>query len=172
MLGSVGGEDCQLKVQGSRGEPGEVEAAARSQPAVRDCLVCAEAAPGGSRRLGALVVPERPAEPAQPAEILAHLRARLPYYMVPGQLHVVPGLPLTANGKVDVAGALAMRAAPAPAGGAGQAAGPDADGPEGHVAPQLDGAGAELLGRDRVGPGGDFFALGGACRLGPRPSSP
>ncbi|GHG98886.1 non-ribosomal peptide synthetase [Streptomyces lanatus] len=50
--------------------------------------------------------------PVDADEVGDHLAARLPAYMLPAALHIVDGLPLTANGKVDRK-ALTVRAAAA-----------------------------------------------------------
>ncbi|KPI15353.1 amino acid adenylation domain protein [Actinobacteria bacterium OK074] len=162
----LGREDRQLKIHGFRVEPGEVEAVLRGHPAVSDCVVCAEGVPGGARRLVAIAVPGQP-DPPDAAALLDHLRARLPHYMVPGRLHLVPTLPLTANGKVDVAAALAaVSAAPRARGGASatdRAAEPE--GADDRQVKQLSELWAELLAVARVGPDDDFFALGGNSLL-------
>ncbi|MFU8852182.1 non-ribosomal peptide synthetase [Micromonospora sp. SL1-18] len=152
----LGREDRQTKIQGFRVEPGEVESVIRELPGVRDCAVSAEPAPGGQRRLVAVVAaPDGP--PPDSAAVADHLRARLPHYMVPGQIHVVDRMPLSANGKVDVARALAGLAAPAAA--------PTGHGADSPLARRLDDLWAELLQVPVVGPDSDFFALGGNSLL-------
>jgi thioesterase domain-containing protein len=158
----LGREDRQVKVQGFRIEPGEVEAAIRSHPGVRDCVVCSVAGAGEQRRLVAFVVPA-PSVPASGPRITAHARDRLPYYMVPAEVHIVERLPLTSNGKVDIARALALRGGPFPGGASA----------DGLPADAADAAGgsllltavhhlwAELLQVSRVSPDAEFFALGG-----------
>jgi amino acid adenylation domain-containing protein len=156
----LGREDRQLKIQGFRIEPGEIETAVRCHPAVRDCLVRGETAPGGSRRLVALVVPEPAGQPERLTsdDILAHLRARLPYYMVPGQLHVVPRLPLTANGKVEMPSATTRSKPPVRRMAASDPA-------LGAQMTRLAALWADLLDLPEVGPDDDFFALGGNSLL-------
>ncbi|MCG6498315.1 amino acid adenylation domain-containing protein [Kitasatospora sp. A2-31] len=162
----LGREDRQLKIQGFRVEPGEVEAAIRELPAVRDCAVSGEAAAGGQRRLVALAVPREGASLSRQA-LLDHLRARLPHYLVPARIELLERLPLTPNGKVDVAGALAGLAGP-------ESAPAEAAGAEGYCAEGEGDAGltgrlqevwAELLELPAVEPDGDFFALGGNSLL-------
>ncbi|GAA4909233.1 amino acid adenylation domain-containing protein [Streptomyces coeruleoprunus] len=153
----LGREDRQLKIQGFRVEPGEVEAAAREHPGVRECVVSAVDGSGGQRRLVALVVPHD-GEPLEGRTVLAHLRARLPHYLVPGQVNVLDRLPLTANGKVDVAGALAASAARE------QAAPADATEATASVR-RLGALWAELLEIPAVDPDANFFSLGGNSLL-------
>ncbi|QIJ65462.1 non-ribosomal peptide synthetase [Streptomyces sp. JB150] len=154
----LGREDRQLKIQGFRVEPGEVEAAAQEHPAVRECVVDGVTTAGG-QRLVALVVPH-PGRTLDNRALLAHLRSRLPHYLVPGRVHVLDRLPLTPNGKVDVAGALAAVATPPPehAAPAGEAGG------EG-LSRRLGALWAEVLDVPEVGPDSDFFALGGNSLL-------
>ncbi|WP_371666097.1 amino acid adenylation domain-containing protein [Streptomyces sp. NBC_01241] len=157
----LGREDRQLKIQGFRVEPGEVEAALLDHPAVRRSAVDAVSTAGGQRRLAALVVPAEGARP-EPRELLAHLRARLPHYLVPGRLQVVDSLPLTPNGKVDVQGALAALAATAPtAADDAQPATPRDDGP----VQRLCALWSELLEVPSVDADSDFFSLGGNSLL-------
>jgi amino acid adenylation domain-containing protein len=155
----LGREDRQAKIQGFRVEPGEVEAAIRSHPAVSDCVVCVQPLTGGQRRLVALAVTRDHGEPG-PEAITAHVRSLLPHYMVPATIRLVPALPLTPNGKVDGGRALAM----IEAGGAASAhaAGGSADD---RVVSWLRQALADLLGLAQVGKDDDFFALGGTSLL-------
>ncbi|HEX8275250.1 MAG TPA: amino acid adenylation domain-containing protein [Longimicrobiaceae bacterium] len=157
VLEFVGRTDFQVKVRGFRVEPGEVEAALLSHPAVREAVVLArEDAPGDRRLVG--YVTARPGASPDPAELRAHLAGRLPAYMVPGALVVLDALPLTTHGKTD------RRALPAP-GASGAAA---------HLPPRtpteqlLAAAWEEVLGVEGVGAGDDFFALGGHSLLAAR----
>ncbi|WP_306323271.1 MULTISPECIES: amino acid adenylation domain-containing protein [unclassified Streptomyces] len=152
----LGREDRQLKIQGFRVEPGEVETALREHPGVAECAVCAVSAAGGGQTLVALVVPAG-SEPPAPAELTTHLRERLPSYLVPGRLHLVRRLPLTANGKVDARAALALIEDADPAGAEAEL--------DDRILKQLAEVWAELLDVPSVGPDSDFFALGGNSLL-------
>lgn len=151
----LGREDRQVQIQGFRVEPGEVEAAVRSHPSVGECVVTTAGSPDGRPRLVCLVVPGEGVRP-RAEDISRHLRERLPSYMVPGDLRIVDRLPLTSNGKVDMA--QVVRSAPAP-------------GPTGSVGPgdkttrRIGELWEELLEAGPVGPDSDFFALGGNSLL-------
>ena len=95
----LGREDFQVKVQGYRIELGEIEAALTQHPAVRAAVVVAHGDPRGAKRLVGFVVPQ--ADGGLPPDLRDFLAAKLPGYMVPGVLHELDELPLTANGKVD-----------------------------------------------------------------------
>jgi amino acid adenylation domain-containing protein/non-ribosomal peptide synthase protein (TIGR01720 family) len=146
----LGRMDEQVKVRGFRIEPGEIEAALRGHPGVRDCAVAVRGAAGGAR-LVAYVVGEVDAE-----ALRVHLRRTLPDYMVPGQVVGLDALPLTPNGKLD------RRALPAP---------PAAAEGERRLAPGTDlearlaALWAGLLGVDEVGVEDNFFDLGGHSLL-------
>jgi len=106
----LGRMDQQVKVGGVRVEPGEVEAALASHPAVAGCVVQARADAGGDTRLVAYLVPAGGAAPPA-GELRAYLRERLPEAMVPGAFVALDAFPLTSSGKVD-RGALPDPAAP------------------------------------------------------------
>ncbi|WP_176611717.1 non-ribosomal peptide synthetase [Actinomadura sp. WMMB 499] len=163
----LGRQDRQVKIQGFRVEPGEIEAAAREHRAVRECVVCVDRSPGG-KRLVAVAVPE-PGERPEPESIVELLRARLPRYMVPGVLRVVDRLPLTPNGKVDHAAVLALPADEAAQDASGRAGAPDggaADGAGDHpLLGRLAELCADLLEIPAIDPDDDFFALGGNSLL-------
>ncbi|MES5820832.1 amino acid adenylation domain-containing protein [Streptomyces sp. RG80] len=101
-----GRADGQLKIRGLRIEPGEVEGALTSHPAVVQAAVVVREDRTGVRRLVGYVVPV--AEADCPA-LLAHAARKLPAHMVPEALVVLDALPMTPNGKLDRA------ALPAPA---------------------------------------------------------
>jgi len=94
----AGRADGQMKVRGFRVEAGEVEAALRSHPSVREAVALAAGA-GEDRRLVAWLVAE--GEPPRAVAIRGHLRKLLPDYMVPSSFVWLDALPLTPNGKVD-----------------------------------------------------------------------
>ncbi|HEX2210504.1 MAG TPA: amino acid adenylation domain-containing protein [Longimicrobium sp.] len=147
----LGRTDFQVKVRGFRIEPGEIEAALRTHPAVTDAVCVARTDETGETRLVGYAIGDV-ADEALPEALREHLRARLPDYMVPAAAVVLDAFPLTPNGKVDAAALPAPELAPAE---------------RGYVAPRterervLAEIWAELLGVERVGVHDDFFALGG-----------
>lgn len=97
QLVHLGRLDQQVKIRGYRVELGEVEAALRAYPAVREAIAVAVAGPGGEVVLEAAVT----GSGVDPIAILARLRSELPSYMVPRGVSVLEQLPLNANGKID-----------------------------------------------------------------------
>ncbi|QNA77333.1 amino acid adenylation domain-containing protein [Streptomyces sp. So13.3] len=103
-LDFLGRTDDQVKIRGYRVELGEVENAVAGLPGVHQCAVLATPDASGGRRLAAFLVPDAAFDPdALAATVQRELRTLLPGYMVPTAYAVVDGLPLTVNGKLDVA---------------------------------------------------------------------
>jgi len=92
----LGRHDSQLKLHGQRLEIGEIENSL-TRLAVRDAAVIVAGQPDRPR----LVAFYSDAAAPEPDWVREALRAALPAYMVPQQLHRLASLPLNANGKVD-----------------------------------------------------------------------
>ena len=106
----LGRTDYQVKVRGFRIELGEIETALASHPAVRDAVVMAVKAAPGDKRLAAWVDSTLPDPPQDlTAQLTSLLVLKLPEYMRPAVITVLPALPRTANGKID------RKSLPAPA---------------------------------------------------------
>jgi amino acid adenylation domain-containing protein len=149
----VGRADGQVKVRGFRIETGEVEAAVRALPGVRQgVVVLREDAPGDARLVAYLVLDGSAPAPG-PGELREALAARLPDFMLPAAFVALPELPLTAQGKLD------RRALPAPDGE--RLLRPAYEPPRSALEARLAEAWRAVLGVDRVGVHDDFFALGG-----------
>ncbi|WP_431784116.1 amino acid adenylation domain-containing protein [Streptomyces chumphonensis] len=157
----LGREDFQVKVGGFRIELGEIEAALLRHDGVREAAV---AAPGDrhNRRLVAYLVPGTPGEehtPESDAELTEAVRALaesvLPAYMVPAAFVVLDRMPLSSNGKVDRS---ALPDPTAPTAGSDAGAGP--------LAARLAEIVAEVVGIPGVGPGDNFFSVGGNSIMG------
>jgi acyl-coenzyme A synthetase/AMP-(fatty) acid ligase/aryl carrier-like protein len=95
----VGRHDDQVKVRGYRIELSEVEAALSTQDGVAGAAVVVRDI-GPTRALVGYVAPAHGRELSGP-ELREALARRLPPYLVPATIRVIPRLPLTANGKVD-----------------------------------------------------------------------
>ena len=143
--------DNQVKKRGFRVEPGEVEAALRSDPDVRDAAVVLTGDTADTRRLVAHVV-------LRPGSELAAVRDRLdlPAYLHPDLWRELPVLPLTPNGKLDRA-ALSAPVAERPS---PTAAARDED--------VIAAIWQEVLDLPAVAPTDDFFDLGGHSLLANR----
>ncbi|HEX7844126.1 MAG TPA: condensation domain-containing protein, partial [Kofleriaceae bacterium] len=100
----LGRADDQVKVRGYRVEPGEIETALGSHPAVSEAAVVAQGEAGDTRLVAYIAWRDgdwRDGAGASVAELRSHLRARLPEYMVPAVIVALPALPLTPSGKLD-----------------------------------------------------------------------
>jgi amino acid adenylation domain-containing protein len=96
----LGRLDRQVKVDGHRIEPGEIEAALTAHPSVRQAAVDAVEVCGAGRLLVAWVVPADGAAPEASA-LRAFLRGRLPPYLLPARFVTIARLPMTPSGKLD-----------------------------------------------------------------------
>ncbi|MEV0127904.1 amino acid adenylation domain-containing protein [Dactylosporangium sp. NPDC050688] len=147
----LGRADRQVKLRGRRIEPGEVEAALERHPDVTAAAVVLAGDPQGGGQLVGYVQPAV----VDVAALHRHAREHLPYYLVPAVLVPLPALPRNANGKVD------HRALPAPPAADHPAA---TDSAEGAAAPYV-ALFNQVLGRDDLGPGSNFFTSGGHSLL-------
>jgi acyl-coenzyme A synthetase/AMP-(fatty) acid ligase/acyl carrier protein len=95
----LGRLDSQIKIRGYRVELGEIEAAIRQEAGVDTAVVLGWplAAAGGAEGVVAFI--DDPG--VDTAAMLRRVATRLPRYMVPREVRVVPSFPLNANGKVD-----------------------------------------------------------------------
>lgn len=109
----VGRKDRQVKCGGNRLQLEEIEAAIRQVTGARQAFALVENAGEEQARL-ACYVEASPASYAAEEQIKRKVLSILPSYMLPSRFVCVPSLPLTANGKLDMA-ALAKSAAAAAA---------------------------------------------------------
>ncbi len=148
----LGRADFQVKIQGFRVEPGEVEHVLTEHPAVRQAAVIARTS-GSGRQLAAFAVPAEAVGRPDPAALRGYLAGRLPSYLVPDHVAVLDRLPLTANGKVDRRALEALR----PADGDRSRSVPPRDAVESALATMWE----SVLSSGPVGAFDDFFELGG-----------
>ena len=153
----LGRIDNQVKVHGFRIELGEIEAVLAEHENVQEAVVIARAAAGDTRLVAYIIASETQAPPSA-RELRAHLKKKLPDYMVPSIFVPLDEMPLTPSGKVD------RRALPEPA-----QLRPEIE-PE-FVAPStpaeelLAEMWARVLKLERVGIHDNFFELGGHSLL-------
>ncbi|MDX7992683.1 non-ribosomal peptide synthetase, partial [Xenorhabdus littoralis] len=146
----LGRNDFQVKIRGYRIEPGEIENALIDHPQVKQAIVIDREHKGNSV-LAAYLVTEITDGELSDENLIKHLSARLPEYMIPTSFTCIESVPLTLNGKLD------RRALPEPAWG----------NRDSYVAPrnelevQLCAIWQEVLGLDRVGIEDNFFRIGG-----------
>ena len=94
----LGRADRQVKINGFRVEPGEIEAALAALPAMQQVCVTAVDAADGARFLTAYFTA---AETLDEHALAAQLAEKLPAHMLPTFYAQLPSLPLTVNGKID-----------------------------------------------------------------------
>jgi amino acid adenylation domain-containing protein/non-ribosomal peptide synthase protein (TIGR01720 family) len=150
----AGRADTQVKVNGIRVEPTEIETVLARHPAIGQAAVTVREDHTGSPRLVGYVAPADGAAASDTTVSAADLRRfvaeTLPDYMVPTTIMVLDRLPLTANGKVDRA------ALPEP-----EFAGTEYRAPRNETERLLAEVYADVLGAEQVGVDDDFFTSGG-----------
>ncbi|WP_160320674.1 non-ribosomal peptide synthetase, partial [Pseudomonas asplenii] len=144
--------DQQVKINGVRIEPGEIEAVLLRHEAVAQAAVLLR---GASRLVGYVVLHEGQA--VEVDVLRQHLLQCLPAYMVPSALVLLASLPRTANGKLD------QRALPEP-----QAHRPASRAARDEQEALLCRLFAEVLGVEAVGIDDNFFEMGGHSLLAMR----
>jgi amino acid adenylation domain-containing protein len=87
--------DMQVKIRGYRIEPGEIEQLLQQHDQVKSAVVVAQE----DTRLVAYIVSD--GDPDTGA-LRSYLKSQLPEYMVPAYFMVLPFLPVTGNGKIDL----------------------------------------------------------------------
>ncbi|MCB5908817.1 non-ribosomal peptide synthetase [Streptomyces pinistramenti] len=154
----LGRADRQVKIRGYRVELGEIEASLAGHPGVAEAVVTLHRNAAAGEQLAAYYVAAPAsgdggaAADAPDADALrAHVGAVLPQFMLPAVYTVLDAMPLTVNGKVDVAALPAPEPAPVAPGGV----------PEGEVETLIAAVWAEVLGRPQIRSDDDFFAMGG-----------
>ncbi|HVF42738.1 MAG TPA: amino acid adenylation domain-containing protein [Pyrinomonadaceae bacterium] len=152
----LGRADNQVKVRGYRIELGEIEAALGEYAEVSDAAAVVRD-DGGERRLVGYVV-ARPGRTPTAGDLRAHLKQRLPEYMVPSAFVILDALPVTPNGKVD------RRALPAPS-HERPSIGEAFTAPRTPIEKKVASVWSNVLRVERVGVDDNFFALGGHSLL-------
>jgi amino acid adenylation domain-containing protein/non-ribosomal peptide synthase protein (TIGR01720 family) len=147
----IGRADHQVKVRGFRIELGEVEARVREVAGVLDAAVVPRESASGQQLVAYVVAAADEADDALVQRIRGQLAERLPEYMVPARVMVLPRLPRLISGKLDRA------ALPEPAA--------EADSvfraPRNDTEAQLAAIWRQVLGVERVGIADNFFEMGG-----------
>ncbi len=156
----LGRIDHQVKIRGFRIELGEIESVLLQYSAVREAVIIARQSKqveSDSRLIGYVVLDKERGEVGV-NELKNYLRERLPEYMVPSALVILPKMPIAPNGKID------RKALPEPDMEATLAEHP-------YVAPRtqeekiIAGIWEQVLGMERVGALDNFFDLGGHSLL-------
>ena len=148
----LGRADDQIKINGVRLEPGEIEATLLALPEIAAAVVKLSKSAGNVSRLTAYLVPIPGAAPATDSVRVA-LEQQLPSTMVPSFFVWLDAMPMTPNGKLD------RKALPAP---------PREDAQVSHNHPpktelerEIAGIWEDLFQLSPIGVRSDFFDLGG-----------
>ncbi len=150
QLEFVGRVDQQVKINGYRIEPGEIEHRLLALPGVHMAAVVARPDESGKTVLVAYVVPSAD-RPFDEARLRMGLARHLPEPVLPAYILRLDSMPLTASGKLDRA------ALPAPT----LLRQATYEAPRTPTEEQLAGLWRDILGVERIGIHDNFFALGG-----------
>jgi amino acid adenylation domain-containing protein len=153
QLEFLGRLDDQVKLRGYRIELGEVMYVLESHPDVRESLALLQTSRDGEKRLVAYVAADKDTHDALRVELDQLMTHRLPQYMRPSVLMILPALPLNVNGKID------RRALPPPD-AAHTHRRQASSAPTGPVEERLAEILCDVLGLDSVGIHDNFFELG------------
>ncbi|TIW31907.1 MAG: amino acid adenylation domain-containing protein, partial [Mesorhizobium sp.] len=98
LLRIVGRKGRQIKINGRRIEPAELERVLRNAPDVEDAVAIVTAA----NELVAFAIPQPWASPAFSDELRQLVRTKLSPPLCPLRLHTIAGIPRLPGGKVDM----------------------------------------------------------------------
>ena len=149
----IGRADNQVKVRGHRVEIGEVESHLAAWPSISQAVLSVREDARGESALCAYCVAAEAGETLNWRALRDHLAAYLPTFMIPTHYVQLDALPLSANGKVDLA------ALPSPDFDAGQA---EFEAPTTLWEVRMAEHWKQLLGLEQVGLQHDFFEVGGS----------
>ena len=93
-----GRDDSQIKIRGYRVELGEIEAAIKKYPGIRQVVAYKNQMDVNDERLNALIVTDMPVDIDNLKKALG---SELPKYMIPSFIHDVLEIPKLPNGKID-----------------------------------------------------------------------
>jgi enterobactin synthetase component F len=148
----LGRADDQMKINGIRIEPGEIEATLLALPGIAAAVVTLYDDAADVRRLTAYLVPSSGAAPPE-ENVRAALERQLPRNMVPTFFIWLDALPMTPNGKLD------RKSLPAPP--RQEARSPSNRLPASRMEREIAGIWEDLLQVSPIGVESDFFDLGG-----------
>ncbi len=148
----LGREDDQVKVRGLRIELGEIESAIAAQPGVKQAAVITYETSPLHKVLTAYIVRRTDATLSE-GTLRAALAGILPRYMVPTRFVFLDRLPVLPSGKID------RQALPPPSDPAEEPVHPAA--PATPTVEIVTGIWREILKRNTIPTGADFFSLGG-----------
>ncbi|MEE4103472.1 amino acid adenylation domain-containing protein [Pseudomonas viridiflava] len=149
----LGRNDDQVKINGLRIEPGDIQACLMRHSGIEQAVVLVrDEQPGGQRLVAYYTGAPQSVEALRDA-----LRKDLPDYMIPALFVHLDALPLSPNGKLD------RHALPVP--GADALLSRPYEAPEGEMENLLAELWSELLGVENVGRHDNFFELGGHSLL-------
>ena len=146
----LGRADDQVKIRGYRIETREVVHHLMAYPDIKQAVVLPHENVDGSKSLRAYIVADHP---LKAADLRQHLQARLPEYMLP-RLFQIPQIPMTANGKVDVAACAGLNPLELEPEDPFQPA-------RNEMEAQMVAVWQAVLGRERISIHDNFFELGG-----------
>ncbi len=154
----LGRMDNQIKLNGFRIEPGEIEATLVDLATVREAAVVIREDQPGQKRLVAYLTLEHNAQPQDSASLRQQLLKTLPAHMVPGVFVILTEMPLTSHAKID------RQQLPAPSSEQTEPSG-DLTLPSNEREEQIATAWCEALSLPKVGVHENFFDIGGNSLL-------
>lgn len=98
----TGRADRQIKVRGFRVEPAEIEATLSAHPLIDDVAVTAFSVKG-ELQVAAYYTASRTQQQLESSELRTFIAGRLPTFMIPAKFFQLDIMPMTPNGKVDLA---------------------------------------------------------------------
>lgn len=147
----IGRSDTTVKIRGFRASPEEIDRVLASDPHIATSITVPRSGPDGTELVTYVVASGR--SPVSAVQLRARLGTALPPYLLPTSIVPLERLPLTMNGKVNLA-ALPTAAVATPAD-------PARVPPESSMEHRLARIFSTVLGVEQVGVTDNFFDLGG-----------